>query len=517
MTDRLHLPPKHRRALEALLRAHLPDVEVWAYGSRVNGRSHDGSDLDLVLRGPDLKEIPAGQLGDFEEAARESNIPFLVEARDWARLPERFHREIEREHVVLTKKEESQVDEGWREHLLGELTDNFDSIRAPIKQAERRTGPYPYYGASGIIDFIDDHLFDGEYLLIAEDGENLRTRNTPIAFLASGKFWVNNHAHVVRGNQKADTRYLLYALTASDVSGYLTGSTMPKLTQGNLDRISLSMPPPPEQRAIAYVLGTLDDKIELNRRMNETLEAIVRALFKSWFVDFDPVGAKMEGRDTCLPRHIADLFPDRMEESETGEIPQGWKQEPVRSFADVVYGAPFASSEFNNDRLGVPLIRIRDLATHEPSVWTRQVHKKGQLINPGDIVVGMDGEFRLHVWKGPIAWMNQRVCHFEPKSGVPTVFLSEALKTPLAFFERGKVGTTVIHLGKSDIDTFRLLQPGQGPLKAFASIAQPLLDRTVANALESRSLAHTRDLLLPRLISGKIHLPEAELAMEEAT
>ena len=103
MADRLHLLPKHRRALEALLREYLPDVEVWAYGSRVNGRSHDGSDLDLVLRGPSLKEIPSGQLGDFEEAVRESNIPFLVEARDWARLPERFHREIERDHLVLVE------------------------------------------------------------------------------------------------------------------------------------------------------------------------------------------------------------------------------------------------------------------------------------------------------------------------------------------------------------------------------------------------------------------------------
>ena len=103
MADRLHLLPKHRRALEALLRKHLPDVEVWAYGSRVNGRSHDGSDLDLVLRGPSLKEVPSGQLGDFEEAVQESNIPFLVEARDWARLPERFHREIERDHVVFVE------------------------------------------------------------------------------------------------------------------------------------------------------------------------------------------------------------------------------------------------------------------------------------------------------------------------------------------------------------------------------------------------------------------------------
>ena len=108
MAERLHLLPRHRRALEALLREHLPGVEVWAYGSRVNGRSHDGSDLDLVLRGSDLKEVPTDQLEDFEEAVRESNIPFLVEARDWTRLPERFHREIERKYVVLVERDREQ-------------------------------------------------------------------------------------------------------------------------------------------------------------------------------------------------------------------------------------------------------------------------------------------------------------------------------------------------------------------------------------------------------------------------
>ncbi len=103
MTDRLHLLPRHRLILEALLRKHLLNVEVWVYGSRVNGRSHEGSDLDLVLRGPGLNKIPHRSLIEFEEAVRESNIPILVEARDWARMPKRFHREIEREYVVLVK------------------------------------------------------------------------------------------------------------------------------------------------------------------------------------------------------------------------------------------------------------------------------------------------------------------------------------------------------------------------------------------------------------------------------
>jgi len=216
----------------------------------------------------------------------------------------------------------------WKKTTLGELTVNHDAKRKPTKEADRRPGPYPYYGASGIVDHVDDYLFDGDYLLIAEDGENLRTRQTPIAFMARGKFWVNNHAHVVAANEKADTRFLMYAIEGMDISGHLTGAVMPKLTQGNLNKIELNCPPLPEQRAIAHILGTLDDKIELNRKQNETLEAMARALFKAWFVDFEPVRAKMEGRWQRgqslpgLPAHLYDLFPDRLVESELGEIPE---------------------------------------------------------------------------------------------------------------------------------------------------------------------------------------------------
>lgn len=198
--------------------------------------------------------------------------------------------------------------EDWPVLPLGELTENFDVRRIPVKEIDRKPGPYPYYGASGIVDRIDGYLFDGEYLLIGEDGENLRTRQTPIAFIATGKFWVNNHAHVFRGNLRADTRFLNYVLSQTDVSGYLTGSTMPKLTQGNLSRLPVIAPPLLEQKAIAGILGSLDDKIELNRRMNATLERMARALFQSWFVDFDPVRAKQGGEPDCRNRTLHKMF-----------------------------------------------------------------------------------------------------------------------------------------------------------------------------------------------------------------
>ena len=276
-----------------MLERHLPNTTAWVYGSRAKWTSRPQSDFDMVVFATPEQNR---QVSDLREAFEESNLPFRVDLFVWDDVPEQFRKQIEADHVVLVESEERDVKGGWRTVTVGELTDNFDAVRVPVKQADRRVGPYPYYGASGVVDRVDDYLFDGEYLLIAEDGENLRTRNTPIAFLANGKFWVNNHAHIVRGNHKANTRYLMYALSELDINGYLTGSTMPKLTQGNMNRISLLTPPLPEQRAIAHVLGTLDDKIELNRRMNETLEEMARALFKSWFVDFLPVRAKMAAK-----------------------------------------------------------------------------------------------------------------------------------------------------------------------------------------------------------------------------
>ena len=168
----------------------------------------------------------------------------------------------------------------WTTSRFDGLSINFDGKRRPVKESDRRPGPYPYYGASGVVDHVDDYLFDGDYLLIAEDGENLRTRQTPIAFLARGRFWVNNHAHIVTGNERADTRFLMYALRHVDIDAYLTGAVMPKLTQGNLNRIEVSHPLLPEQRAIAGVLGALDDKIEQNRWTARALERLAYAVFR---------------------------------------------------------------------------------------------------------------------------------------------------------------------------------------------------------------------------------------------
>ena len=158
-------------------------------------------------------------------------------------------------------------------YKLGDVVNILDSKRVPLSsmQRQQRKGVYPYYGAQGIIDYIDDYIFDGEYLLIAEDGENLKSQKQDIAQIAKGKYWVNNHAHIIESNGLCNIQYICYLLNRIDLSGYITGSAQPKLNQDNLRKIEITLPPLKEQCRIAEFLNQFDNKIELNRRINDNL------------------------------------------------------------------------------------------------------------------------------------------------------------------------------------------------------------------------------------------------------
>ena len=160
-----------------------------------------------------------------------------------------------------------------KEYRFDEVSINYDKKRIPLSGAQRakRPGMYRYYGAQGVIDYIDDYIFDGIYLLIAEDGENLKSKKQNIAQVVDGRFWVNNHAHIVQGNSLCETRYLCYLLNSMDLSGYITGSAQPKLNQANLLAIELRLPCLEVQKRVSDFLATFDDKIELNNRINHNL------------------------------------------------------------------------------------------------------------------------------------------------------------------------------------------------------------------------------------------------------
>lgn len=175
----------------------------------------------------------------------------------------------------------------WKTYKFEEITVNFDKKRVPLSGAQRknRHGTYRYYGAQGVIDYIDDYIFDGTYLLIAEDGENLKSQKQNIAQIATGKFWVNNHAHIVQGNALCDTRFLCYLINSMDLSGYVTGSAQPKLSQANLNSVTVSIPDIALQKKIVDCLYTIDKKINNNTLINDNLEQQLEALYRGIIKD----------------------------------------------------------------------------------------------------------------------------------------------------------------------------------------------------------------------------------------
>ena len=199
-------------------------------------------------------------------------------------------------------------------------------------------GSFRVFGTNGPIGWHDEALCPHPSVVVGRKGAY-----RGIHYSAEPCFVIDT-AFYLKPKTELDVRWAYYELLTRDINGMDSGSAIPSTSREEFYSLPVSVPPPPEQRAIAHVLGTLDDKIELNRRMNETLEAMARALFKSWFIDFDPVRAKMAGRDPGLPQHLADLFPDRLVDSELGPIPEGWEVKRIEDIAERVAMGPFGSS-----------------------------------------------------------------------------------------------------------------------------------------------------------------------------
>ena len=260
----------------------------------------------------------------------------------------------------------------------------------------------------------------------------------------------------------------------------------------NFRQIRLCLPEFMEQRKIASVIEKINDKIEKNEAINHNLQQQFQALFDSWFKRFEP-------------------FSQPKYESELGLIPEGWSVKDIYSISSIIYGAPFSSKLFNDEHKGSPIVRIRDLKTQNTSTYTTEIHPKGYLIQNGDIIVGMDGEFRPYIWGSGEAWLNQRVCVFENKRPKGKVFLFCSIKPLLNLIEQTEVATTVIHIGKQDFDAFRIVMPPIEILNAFDDITAPMYNRIVNNIMENHRLSALRDSLLPRLMSGEINVSEVEL------
>ena len=328
---------------------------------------------------------------------------------------------------------------------------------------------------------------------------------------------------VIRGRRGLTDNDFAYYLTKWDgVRGYainqMTGSSgRQRVPTRTFDHLKIAVPPLEEQRAIAHILGALDDKIELNRRMNETLEAMARAIFKSWFVDFDPVRAKAAGRDPALPKPLADLFPDSFEDSELGLVPEGWN---ILSLPEVIDVNP--TRRLSKGCLA-PYLEMKNMPTTSMRAqeFDKREFSSGVRFINGDTLVAritpcLENGKTCYVdflKYGQVGWGSTEYIVLRPLMPVPSVFAYFLARMPefRSFAITNMSGTSGRQrVPASCFKQYQLAIPPFDLAKQFSSIADSVIQKMKSNDEESRTLAALRDTLLPKLISGELRLQEAK-------
>lgn len=411
----------------------------------------------------------------------------------------------------------------WPLRRMDELVHFLNAKRVPVKSADRANmqGQYPYYGASGIVDRINDYIFDGDYLLVSEDGENLRSRKSPIAFMARGKYWVNNHAHILDEKEPGILRYLSWVLNRTDLSPYITGAAQPKLNKRTLQTVEIPVPPKNERLGINATLGALDDKIELNRKMAATMEEMARALYQSWFVEFAPVHAKAAG---LAPSHMdaqtAGLFPDRFGED---GLPEGWEQSTVSAVCEHVKQTvkPMDQPDQLFHHFSLPAFDTGRV----PVLENGQEIKSNKLFVPNNAILFS----RLNP-SIPRVWWAQT----DQEAAIPAAstefYVAEALhelQTPWLYCLMSSAsfrdealyrvtGTSNSHqrVPPKAFAEIEVIKPTDDLLQAFGKVCGNWFERIHAMSEENQTLAALRDALLPRLMSGELRVGEAKEQVE---
>jgi len=341
-------------------------------------------------------------------------------------------------------------------------------------------------------------------------------------FYITEGFWPLNTTLFVVDFKGNDPQFVSYLMRTIDYRAHSDKSSLPGVNRNYLHAIPVLRPPLPEQCAIARILGSLDEKIELGRRMNATLEEMARSLFRSWFVDFDPVRAKAEGREPAgMDAATAALFPDRFEESELGEIPKGWR---VAALPDVVRLNPQRRLSAGRH---APYLEMANVPTNGPRAtgWETRAFSSGMRFTNGDVLLAritpclengktayVDFLGEAQVGWGSTEYIVMR--SVEPLPDTFAYFLARSLDFR-SFAIRNMTGTS----GRQRVpvgcfDSYRLAIPTGAVAQQFGAAARPLMKIIKYNDEQSRTLALIRDALLPKLLSGEIRVREAEHELE---
>ena len=400
---------------------------------------------------------------------------------------------------------------GWSRVPLGDFVtlqrghDLPDSVRRP--------GNTPILGSFGVTGWHDEPRAAGPGVTVGRSGASLG-----VVSFSPVDYWPLNTALYVIDFHGNDQRFAYYFLKQFDFRSYNSGSAQPSLNRNYIHPIPIDVPPVSEQHAIAHILGTLDDKIELNRRMNETLEAMACDLFKSWFVDFDPVRAKMAGRDSGLPKPLADLFPDQLLCSDKRGIPAGWALSVLDDTIEIYSGGTPRTSVRSYWDGDIPWFTVKDAPTSsdifvletEKTVTQAGIENSATTILPeGTTIITARGTVgRLACTGVPMA-MNQSCYGIRGKDGCPDFFTYWSIRTTLDELKKQTHGTIFDTITRQ---TFKHVTTTLVPIEiaqAFETTVGTVMGLMLKNLKESRTLVALRDTLLPKLISGEIRIREA--------
>ena len=405
----------------------------------------------------------------------------------------------------------------WAAAKLGDVAE-FDSGHRNSEDAEP-TGQYPFFTCSIEVLRHSEFDFDTEAVIMAGN-------NAEAVFhlqYYKGKFAARQRTYIITANpMRADARFLYYALHKLQplFAAQSQGTTTKFVTIGMLRNAPLSLPTILEQRAIARVLGSLDDKIELNRRMNQTLEEICRALFKFWFIDFGPVRAKMEGRWKKgeslpgMPADMWDLWPNEFEESEIGEIPKGWKLSAVGTETKTVLGGTPSRvnpSYWTSGTVGwINSGEVNRFRIVEPTEWITEEAVSNSAAKPlpaHTTVLAITGATigQVSITETPTT-TNQSVVGVLSTAELPTEFLYLWVRSRMPDLIAGQTGGAQQHINKNDVNELPLLVPPQSIMSRFLALSEPLFSRIRVGEFESLALKELRDALLPKLLSGEIRV-----------
>ena len=522
------IAPADLETVRSILREYAPGLEARAFGSRVSWTARETSDLDLALM--TTEPLDAARIAVLSAAFTDSDLPFRVDVVDWAGVSENFRKTVEKDCVALADANANDdIACAWLNVALENLIDlkisGVDKKINPGEDAVRLCNYMDVYRNSfihGGLDFMNGSATKREIakyslragdVIITKDSEKHDDIGVPALVREDvPNLLCGYHLAILRpASPLIDGTYLFYALSAFETQkqfhSYANGITRFGLRKADIGLAEIPLPPLPEQQAIAGVLCALDDKIALNQRINETLEAMAQAVFKDWFVDFGPTRAKMEGREPYLAPELWSLFPDRID-GVTG-LPEGWT---LACLGDIAV-SPNRAVDPAGLAGDTPYIGLEHMPRRSVSLarWdsARKVTSQKKRFEKGEFLFG---KLNPHFHKVGIAPC-EGICSTDilvirAISEEWSAFVLSCISAGrfVDFAARTSTGSTMPRTGWKALSRYQFAMPPVALATAYRRAVGPMLERIVANVQETHTATDVRDELLPKLLSGEIRI-----------